>query len=144
MSFKHKGENGRVSILLVRARLHPHSLRLSPANGLSGSCFGGTNQTNLFTISSGSLNSFGPLSLGNCLHLVSQLGLRFRSVHFHVKVGFLQLETATVVLNFCVCAVLDIHGSFLTLSLPDPRVSVCLGNSNLGISLHSSCLSLTQ
>ena len=29
-SFKHKGENGRVSILLVRARLHPHSLRLSP------------------------------------------------------------------------------------------------------------------
>ena len=76
-SFKHKGENGRVSILLVRARLHPHSLGLSPdwsfisttsyfawtskpANSLGGSCFGGTNQTDLFTISSGSLNSFGP------------------------------------------------------------------------------------
>ena len=29
-SFKHKGENGRVSILLVRARLHPHPLGLSP------------------------------------------------------------------------------------------------------------------
>ena len=75
-SLKHKGENGRVSILLVSARLHPHSLGLSPdwslictkrtfwiskpADSLSGSCFGRTNQTDLLTISPGGLNCFGP------------------------------------------------------------------------------------
>merc|ERR1719285_1154267 len=70
-SFKNKGENGGVSVLLVSARLHPHSLSLSPANSLSGSCLSGTNQTDLFTIGPSSLNCFGPLALSNCLHFVA-------------------------------------------------------------------------
>merc|ERR1711971_1456713 len=172
-SFKHEREDGGVSVLLVSARLHPHSLSLGPANSRSSSCLSSTNQTDLFTISPGSLNCFRPLSLSNCLHfvafclsgefnrgnqlllldplldlcslqLISQLGLSFRSVDFHVEISFLQLEPAAVVLNFGVCAVFDIHRSFLTFCFPDPCVSVCLSNSNLGISLHSSCLSLTQ
>merc|ERR1719225_706448 len=83
------------------------------------------------------------LDLGG-LQFIGQLCFGFRSVHFHVEVGLLQLEAAAVVLNFGVCTVLDIHGSFLTFCFPDSRVSVCLGDSDLGVSFHFSCLSLTQ
>merc|ERR1719225_1804037 len=71
-SLKHKRENGSVSVPLVGARLHPHPLSLGPANCLSCSCLSSTDQADLLTFS-------------------------FRSVHFHVEVGLLQLEATAVV-----------------------------------------------
>jgi hypothetical protein len=52
--------------------------------------------------------------------------LPYRSIDFHVEVGLLQLEGAAVVLNLGVCAVLDVHGGLLALSLPYTRVPVRL------------------
>merc|ERR1719270_531740 len=75
-----------------------------------------------------------------CLEFVCKLGLCFRSVDLLVKVSFLQFECPTVVLYLGVSAVLDVHSRLLTFCLSDASISVGLSNTNLCVSLHSSCL----
>merc|ERR1719285_166434 len=106
-SFKNKGEDGGVSVLLVSACLHPHSLSLSPANSLSGSCLSSTNQTDLFTIGPGSLNCFGPLALSREFNRGNQLLL------FPLDLLLLNLNLLS-----------PLHHLNLDLLLPDPLLDL--------------------